>query len=678
MAESLISVVIPVYNEAENIQPCLRALHAALAHLPHELLVCYDFDGDSTLPAIEAMADRPPTVRLVRNDLGRGVACAMRAGFASARGDVIVTTMADLSDEPHVIPRMAERIRDHGAHVVAGSRYMRGGRQIGGPALKGALSRLAGVSLRVLAGVGTHDATSNFRAYSAEVLRRIPIESTMGFEVALELTVKAHNLGLKVDEVPTVWRDRTAGESRFKLWKWLPAYLRWYWTAMAPAAFCIATLLVLLVADMRLARHYADRVPFLDDWELVPYLAEKKPVTAQWFWEQHNEHRIPIAKAVNYGVAKLTRMDGRIGAMVNVALLGTVAAFFLRGMCRWRGYLTYADAFIPLLLLSFAHWENMTWPFQIQFVTCACFACSLIYQVSCSATPTAGAVLRFGAAAMCCALTGANGLPAAALAPFWLLYVAASGFKGPDRRIGVGLLSLLLAAATYAVIAVYFVGYVKPGWHPPSPGIGATIATTARALCMGMGHAADPLWPVSLIGTLLVLGGAGFLLVRAVYSGSPERLRAAGLLVCGMSLVGLAGAIGYGRAGLGVQNGFNFRYTTLICPLLLAAYVAYQLLAWPAVAKALRVVLYSALLAVLWVNTRDGVTAMEFRAAQNHAFVRDLEAGATAEQLAERYHATFYPGSAAKLADRLRQIAEARLSLFRDRDPPASWSAPPR
>jgi len=229
-ATRLVSVVVPVYNEAENIHPCLRRLYSALKELPHEILICYDFDADTTLPAIERMPDRPATVRLVRNDLGAGVAFALQAGFRAARGDVIVTTMADLSDPPEVIPAMAEKIRA-GAAVVSGSRYMRGGSQSGGPFLKRTLSRWAGLSLHALAGLGTHDATTNFRAYSSAFLRGIKVESPVGFSVALELTIKAHRMGLKVDEVPSSWTDRSAGRSRFRLAKWLPHYLKWYFKA---------------------------------------------------------------------------------------------------------------------------------------------------------------------------------------------------------------------------------------------------------------------------------------------------------------------------------------------------------------------------------------------------------------------------------------------------------------
>ena len=227
----LISVVLPVHNEAENIGPCLRALWAVLKPHPHEILVCYDFDADTTLPAIEAMPDRPPTVRLVKNDLGPGVAWALRAGFQAAAGDGVVTTMADLSDPPEIIPAMAEKVRA-GAAVVAGSRYMKGGSQSGGPLLKRTLSRLAGLSLYWLAGLKTHDATNNFRAYSAAFLRQVEVESTHGFEVAMELTVKAHLAKQRIDEVPSTWVDRSAGQSRFRMWKWMPRYLRWYWKAL--------------------------------------------------------------------------------------------------------------------------------------------------------------------------------------------------------------------------------------------------------------------------------------------------------------------------------------------------------------------------------------------------------------------------------------------------------------
>ena len=221
-----LAIVLPVYNEGEAVEPVLRALSAALT-TSHELVVVYDFDGDTTVPIIARLAPEIPGLRGLRNDLGRGVLNAMKAGIAGTSAPYVLISMADGSDEPHVVDPMVA-LAHGGADVVSASRYMRGGHQIGGPPLKRLMSRVAGLSLHHLAGVPTHDPTNNFKLYSRDFLDAVTIESTAGFELALELTVKATLMGRPVAEVPTTWRDRTAGQSNFKLRKWLPHYLHWY------------------------------------------------------------------------------------------------------------------------------------------------------------------------------------------------------------------------------------------------------------------------------------------------------------------------------------------------------------------------------------------------------------------------------------------------------------------
>ena len=225
-----LSVVLPVYNEGAAVAPVIRALVAGI-HAPCEILVVYDFDGDTTVPVVQALAAELPVVRPLRNDLGRGVLNAMKAGIAAARAPYIVVSMADGSDEPDVVDRMLELARE-GADVVAASRYMKGGHQIGGPVLKRLLSRTAGLSLHWFAGVPIHDPTSNFKLYSRRFLDSVTIESTAGFELALELSVKATLARRRLAEVPTTWRDRTSGQSNFKLRKWLPHYLHWYFVGL--------------------------------------------------------------------------------------------------------------------------------------------------------------------------------------------------------------------------------------------------------------------------------------------------------------------------------------------------------------------------------------------------------------------------------------------------------------
>jgi glycosyltransferase involved in cell wall biosynthesis len=222
-----VDLIMPVYNEGSNIATAVREL-AAKVPVAKRLLVVYDFDEDDTLPALRELAPEFPWVQAVKNGRGRGVLNAIRSGIDAATSDVVVVTMADLSDDVSIVPEMVGLIRSGGYDVVCASRYMRGGRQVGGPRLKKFLSRMAGLSLYWLTRIPTHDATNAFRAYRREVLAAIPIESTGGFEYTLELTAKAYAAGYKIGEVPSTWTDRVAGQSRFKLWKWLPKYLKWY------------------------------------------------------------------------------------------------------------------------------------------------------------------------------------------------------------------------------------------------------------------------------------------------------------------------------------------------------------------------------------------------------------------------------------------------------------------
>jgi glycosyltransferase involved in cell wall biosynthesis len=226
-----LAIVLPVYNEGASVEPVLRSLAAGVS-TPHELVVVYDFDGDTTVPVVARLAAEIPGLRGLRNDLGRGVLNAMKAGIAGTNAPYVLVSMADGSDEAAVVDRMVALARD-GADVVAASRYMRGGRQVGGPPVKRLMSRTAGLTLHWFAGVPTHDPTNNFKLYTRSFLESVTIESTAGFELALELTVKATIAGRRVAEVPTTWRDRTAGQSNFKLRKWLPHYLHWYRVAFA-------------------------------------------------------------------------------------------------------------------------------------------------------------------------------------------------------------------------------------------------------------------------------------------------------------------------------------------------------------------------------------------------------------------------------------------------------------
>jgi dolichol-phosphate mannosyltransferase len=220
-----LSVVCPVYNEGANIGPLIARLQQEIA-LPMELLVVYDKDEDDTLPALAKLTPAFP-VRTIKNHFGRGALNAIKSGFAEAQCEATLVIMADLSDDLRIVPRMFELIHQ-GYDVVCGSRYMKGGRQIGGPLLKSLMSRTAGLTLHWFAGLPTRDVTNSFKMYRTSFLKSLTFESTGGFEIGMEAVVKAYVSGGRIAELPSTWTDRVAGESRFRLWKWLPNYLRWY------------------------------------------------------------------------------------------------------------------------------------------------------------------------------------------------------------------------------------------------------------------------------------------------------------------------------------------------------------------------------------------------------------------------------------------------------------------
>src|SRR6185437_503650 len=209
-----ISVVIPAYNEGESIIPVLDRIFDAVES-ECEILVVVDSPEDSTVPVLRDYGEREPRLRTLVNSYGRGPANAIRYGIDQVKNPVVVVTMADGSDDPRQIDALA-RLVDRGVVVAAASRYSAGAQQVGGPMLKSLLSKTAGRSLGLFGRVGTRDATNSFKAYSTEFIREVGIDSRSGFEIGLELTAKARRLRRPVAEVPTIWLDRTLGESNFK------------------------------------------------------------------------------------------------------------------------------------------------------------------------------------------------------------------------------------------------------------------------------------------------------------------------------------------------------------------------------------------------------------------------------------------------------------------------------
>jgi len=227
-----LSIVIPVYNEGDAVVPVIERIMESTS-LPCEILVVFDTPDDTTKPFLDELAVKHSQVKPLMNTYGRGPSFAIRYGIDNAESPVVVVTMADGCDDPSQIDILAKLV-ERGVVVAAASRYARTGQQVGGPFIKGVMSRAAGLSLYWVARVGTRDATNSYKAYSTSFVRQVGIESDKGFEIGIELVAKARRYRQPVAEIPTIWLDRAFGVSNFKLWTWLPRYLHWYAYAFGP------------------------------------------------------------------------------------------------------------------------------------------------------------------------------------------------------------------------------------------------------------------------------------------------------------------------------------------------------------------------------------------------------------------------------------------------------------
>jgi len=227
-----LDIVIPVYNEGRNILATLAALSREVK-TPARVLIVYDLPDDDTLPAIRDNPSNHPglAVEFVRNR-GRGAHQAVMTGFAASAAPFVVMMPADDDFNAAILDKMMALARQ-GCDIVCASRFMPGGKMVGCPWLKAALVRAGAFTLHHVARVPTHDASSGFRLFSRRVIDQIAVESSEGFCYSIEFLVKAHRLGWRIGEVPAVWYERKHGTSRFRVLKWLPSYLRWYFYAFA-------------------------------------------------------------------------------------------------------------------------------------------------------------------------------------------------------------------------------------------------------------------------------------------------------------------------------------------------------------------------------------------------------------------------------------------------------------
>lgn len=219
MIQRVIGVVLPSYNEAENIGALIAEIRAAV---PEAAIVVVDDSPD--LATVEAIAQMGgPLVRVIHRDTkeGRGTAVLLGMRMLCEAGcDVIVEMDADFSHAPAQIPQLASALSGGGADMVIASRYVPGGRIVNWPLRRRIFSRAANALERALFRVPVRDYTGGFRAYSrraAELVVRTCGQAGRGFILLCEVAVTVHYSGMGVIEVPTTFVNRARGRSSFSV-----------------------------------------------------------------------------------------------------------------------------------------------------------------------------------------------------------------------------------------------------------------------------------------------------------------------------------------------------------------------------------------------------------------------------------------------------------------------------
>jgi dolichol-phosphate mannosyltransferase len=209
-------VVIPTYNESENIERILRRIRESLPEAG--VLVVDDGSPDGTADIVKAVGVDLPDVHLLTRAEKSGLGSAYRAGFAWGleRGyDAFIEMDADFSHDPGALPTVLAPLRD-GFDVSIGSRYVEGGTIPNWAWHRHLLSRGGNRYASSVLGLGVADSTAGFRAYSARILLQLDLDRIRaeGYGFQIEMTYRAKQHGATITEVPISFVDRAAGESK--------------------------------------------------------------------------------------------------------------------------------------------------------------------------------------------------------------------------------------------------------------------------------------------------------------------------------------------------------------------------------------------------------------------------------------------------------------------------------
>ncbi len=204
----MLSIIIPTYNEANNITAVVKQIHASLKKIKHEIIIVDDNSPDQTAHIAQKLAKKFPLKVIVRTK-DKGLAKSVLDGFKQAQGDTFVVMDADLSHPPEVLPRLYNELKKTNADIVVASRLVPGGGVEGWPKTRRLTSYVAAMLAKPLTSV--KDPMSGFFLLKKEVIQDVPL-SPLGYKILLEILVKGKYATAK--EIPYTFKDRTAGVSK--------------------------------------------------------------------------------------------------------------------------------------------------------------------------------------------------------------------------------------------------------------------------------------------------------------------------------------------------------------------------------------------------------------------------------------------------------------------------------
>ena len=229
-----LDIIIPVYNEDENIVRLLKSLEDEIVY-NFRVLICYDSESDKTLKYVKNSNVINKEILLIKNPK-QGPNSAIIEGINSSIAEIILVYMADDFENVKIINNMINLI-ERGNDLVIASRFIPGGNMLGAKKIKKVITVIGSYLIYYFARIPFKDCTNSFKMFSASLKNKIKLNSTTGFTFALELTIKSYLLNLKIIEIPSIWIEAKNRKSNFKMLKWIPYYIYWLLYSMVKNYF---------------------------------------------------------------------------------------------------------------------------------------------------------------------------------------------------------------------------------------------------------------------------------------------------------------------------------------------------------------------------------------------------------------------------------------------------------